>query len=503
MNSRSPLLLTLVLGLTVSACASSGGATPEPEGVPGAGAPNPAGRTFPPGTEPARNTWTRSAQVYLDQAENTDAADEKQRRYTEALEQARLSIQNQQGNPLGYYQAGIALHGLGQYAEAAQMFTRAEEIYPRYILETGPIRERAWVNLYNAGVQALQANDEARAIQQLEMADQIYQGRPEARSNLAVIYTNRGDYASAITWYERTLETLRGEDREYKSAEVQAQWAEQEGDIVFNMAQVYQRMDRRADAIRLYREYLAVNPNDASVKTHLALALSQEGQEDEAGRLYNEVLNSEGLADEDLYQIGIGLFNAGRFADAATAFDRAVAANAYFRDAAFNLTQALMALANEREDANAPAAERVALYERLVRASEGLRGVDPSSRTAALVLAQAYRSLADLTSGATSTEWRNRLLAQLELIQDLPIDVSNVMLAPAGPGRIRMSGQVANLTMNPGSPINLRLSILGPGGTVIATQDVSVTAPAREENVSFSQEFQVSGEIAGWRYERI
>jgi tetratricopeptide (TPR) repeat protein len=500
MNSRSRLLLTLVLGLTAGACAS-GGATTTPDEP--TSTPSAQGRTFPPGTEPTRNTWTRSAQVYLDQAENSNATDEKERRYTEALAQARLSIQNQEGNPLGYYQAGIALNGLGQYAEAAQMFDRAEELYPRYILETGPIRERAWVNLYNAAVQALQASDEERAVQQMLLADQIYQGRPEARTNLAVIYTNRGDYAQAIEWYQKTLETLRSEERQYKPANVQAEWAEQETDIVFNMAQVYQRMDRQADAIRLYREYLATNPNDASVKTQLALALSQEGQEAEAAQLFSEVLNMEGLADDDLYQIGIGLFNAGRFADAATAFDRAVAANAYFRDAGFNLTQALMALANEREGANAPAAEQIAIYERLVRASEALRGIDPSSRTAALVLAQTYRNLADLTSGATSTEWRNRLLAQLELIQDLPVDVSNVTLAAAGPGRVRLSGQVENLNVNPGSPINLRLTILGPGGAVLGTQDVTVTAPAREATVSFSQEFQVSGEIAGWRYEQL
>ncbi len=502
MNSRSRLLLTLVLGLSVGACASGGGTTTPDEPSPTT-APAAQGRTFPPGTEPARNTWTRSAQVYLDQAANANDQDIKQARFTEALVQARLSIQNQPNNPLGYYQAGVSLLGLNQFEEAGQMLARAEELYPRYVLETGPLRERAWVNLYNASVQALQQNNEEEAIRLMTAADVVYSDRPEARTNLAVIYTNRGDYDTAIEWYTKTLETLRGEERQYKSAEIQADWAEQEADVVYNMAQVYARMDRRADAIRLYREYLAANPDDASVKTQLALALSQEGQEAEAATLFSEVLNMEGLADDDLYQAGIGLFNAGRFADAAAAFDRAVAINPYFRDAAFNLTQALMALGNEREDANAPAAERVALYERLVRASEGLRGVDPSSRTAALVLAQAYRNLADLTSGATSTEWRNRLLAQLELIQDLPVDVSNVTLAPAGPGRVRMSGQVTNLSMNPGAPINLRLSILGPGGAVIATQDISVAAPARDANASFNQEFQVSGEMAGWRYERI
>ena len=65
MNSRSRLLLTLLLGLTAGACASSGGTSTT-------GTPNnttePQGRTFRPGTEPARYKCTLSAAVYLDQA---------------------------------------------------------------------------------------------------------------------------------------------------------------------------------------------------------------------------------------------------------------------------------------------------------------------------------------------------------------------------------------------------------------------------------------------------
>lgn len=501
MNSRSRLLLTLLLGLTAGACASSGGTTtPDtPENT----TPTAEGRSFPPGTEPSRNTWTRSAAVYLDQAENTDDETAKRARYTSALEQARLSVQNAPNNPLGYYQAGVALLGLGQYSEAAQMLDRAEEIYPRYVLETRVLRERAWVNLYNAAVQALQANDENRAVEQMLLADAIYQGRPEARTNLAIIYTNRGDYESAVEWYRRTLETLRSEDRQYLPAATQAEWAEQESDVIFNLAQVYQRMDRRADAIALYREYVAANPQDATVKTQLALALAQEGQEAEAAQMFAEILNMQGLEDDDYYQIGIGLFNAGRFDDAVIAFERAVSANPNFRDAIYNLSQSLLAQANQQQDAGAADAELIAIHERLVAVGDQLSQVDPLSRTAALVVASSLRSLADLTDGATATNWRNRLLAQLERIEDMPIDVSNVSLSQAGPGRLRVSGQIMNLKLEPGTPISLRVTVLGPGGAAAATQDVTVNAPARDENASFSAELPVSGEITGWRYERI
>lgn len=500
MNSRSLLLLTLI-GLTAGACAS-GGTTTADAPRPSATADTPE-RTFPPGTAPTANTWTRSAEVHLGQAENTDAEDTRQARFTSALEQARLSIQNQPGNALGYYQAGIALLGLGQYGEAGQMFDRAEEIYPRYELETNTRRQQAWVTLYNQAVAALQQNDEDRAIELLETADMIFQGRPEARTNLAVIYTNRGEYDTAVAWYEKTLETLRSEDIQFLPANRQAEYAELESDAIFNLAQVYTRMGRRADAITLYREYVAENPDDATVKTQLALALSAEGQEDEAAQLFAEIINMEGLDDTDYYQIGIGLFNAGRFDDAVTAFERSVAANPYFRDATFNLTQALMAQANDTEEAGATEAELIPIQERLVEASQALRAIDPFSRSAALVQANAYRQLADMTSGATSTEWRNRLVALLGEIGDLPFDVTNAQLVPAGATGIRFTAAVENLNLNPGTPINLRVSLLGPGGTPIGTQDISVAAPARETSVPVSADFQVQGEIAGWKYERI
>ena len=501
MHSRSRLLLALMAGLTATACASGGaGPTNETDPVPGRTANE---RTFPPGTEPSRNVWTRSAQIYLDEAENSNAADEQRAEYTAALEQARLSIQNQPNNPLGYYQAGIALLGLGQYEEAGRMLDRAEEIYPRYVLDTGPRRQNAWISLYNEAVQALQQNDEDLAIEKMLLADQVFQGRPEARTNLAVLYTNRGDYERAVEWYRKTLETLRSDEVQYMTREVQQEWAEQESDVIFNLAQVYQRMDRQPDAIQLYREYIANNPRDAAVKVQLALALSTAGQEQEAAALFSEVLNMEGLTEDEYYKVGIGLYNASRFDDASVAFERAVAENPHFRDAVFNLSQALLAQANAQKGAGASNAELQPLYERLVQIGEALREIDPYSRTAAIVLASSYRSLADITTGATSTNWRNRLVELLQEVEELPFDVRNVALTQAGPGRIELSGSVENLNLAPGAPIALRMSLVGPTGATLGTQEVRVAAPAREETASFSTTFEVQGEIAGWRYERI
>lgn len=500
MHSRNHLLVLLALAVTAGACASGGATTetqPEPNGA------QVSDRTFPPGTAPARNVWTRSAQIYIDQAENTDAADEKRSEYTQGLEQARLSIQNEPNNPLGYYQAGIALIGLGQYEEAGQMLDRAEEIYPRYVLETGPRRQSAWVTIYNRAVQALQAGNEDEAVEQMLMADQIFQGRPEARTNLAIIYTNRGEYERAVEWYTKTLETLRSDEVQYMPPAVQEEWAEKQSDIIFNLAQVYQRMGREAEATRLYREYIADHPDDAAVKVQLALLLSSQGEEAEAATLFSEVLNMEGLQADEYYRIGVGLFNAGRFDGAVTAFERAVAENPHFRDAVFNLSQALLAQANAQREADAGTVELTALYERLVQIGQSLREIDPYNRTASLVLANAYRTLADISSGADATQWRNRLVELLSEIEEQPFDVTGVALTQVAPGRIQLAGTIENLNLAAGTPIGLSISLLGPAGNPVGSQEVRVDAPAQEQTTTFRTEFAVEGEIAGWRYQRL
>lgn len=500
MFGKSRWLLALTMSVALGACASGGagtGETTEPDGA------EVQGREFPPGTAPSRNVWTRSAQIYLEEGQSTDAADERQAAFTRALEQARLSIQNEGGNPLGYYQAGVALLGLQQWREAAQMLDRAEQIYPRYLLETEPRRQNAWVTLYNQAVQALQQGSEDGAIELMETADLVYQNRPEARVNLAILYTNRGEFDSAIQWYNRALETLRGEARDYVSAETRRDWAETESDVVLNLAGVYNRTNRQAEAAELYREYLETNPDDAAVRVQLALLLSAQGQEAEAAAMFDQVLNMQGLDAIDYYQIGIGLFNAGRFEGAVTAFERASQANPYFRDALYNLAQALLARGNELADAGASAAEANAVYERLGRAATAMREIDPFSRTAAVLEASAYQKLAENTSGATSTEWRNRLVRVLEGIENLPIDVTNVALSQTGTGRYAITGTVENLSLNAGTPIVLRFSVLGANGQAAATQEVTVQAPAREQTATFRAEFEVTGEIAGWRYERV
>src|SRR5690606_26697634 len=58
-------------------------------------------------------------------------------------------------------------------------------------------------------------------------------------------------------------------------------------------------------------------------------------------------LGREGLSEDQLFQIGAGLFEAGRYDGAVDAFRKAVALNPFSRDAHFNLAQSLYQRAQE------------------------------------------------------------------------------------------------------------------------------------------------------------
>lgn len=503
MSGRNRLALVLGLGLALGACASGGASSGETSTPSASSGSNTQTREYAPGTKPSDNRYTRSAKIYLDKGESAQYPDEAQKAYQDALEQARLSIQDEPGNARGYYQAGVALVGLGQLAEAGQMFDKAEEIYPAYAEETRQRRQRAWVNTYNAAVQALQAGNEDEAVQQMQLADQIYAGRPEARLNLAIIYTNRGEYEKAIDWYRKTLDVLSGDEVQYLSAEQKADWADKRSTAIFNLAQVLNRLDRADEAIQLYRTYLQDHPDDATVKVQLALALTRQGDDAAAADLFSEVLSREDLTPEQYYQVGVGLFNASRFAGAATAFERAVAANPYFRDAVFNLSQALLAHSNEIADDAAAKDEFLSTNERMVAVTNQLVELDPLNRNAYAILVQGYRALKENTSGATSQGWSDKLNDLVNRYQALPVEISDVSLNRVSPQAIALNGKLTNLTLGSGTPVQLEFSLLNASGSAIATQNVTVTTSAKGEATPFNAQFAVQGEVAGWKYHRV
>lgn len=485
MNVRLGFALFFALGAAACAGGAGGGAAGR---GPAPAAAEEEERQFPPGTaEPADNLWTRSAALYLARASQNPRPEEKQSLYEQALKAAMDGIQNEPENPKVWYMASRAYIGLDDYVGADSTLDKAEEIYPRYVLETGEIREGAWIIAYNSGITRLQQGDQDAALQLFGKATTIYQGRPEAHLNLGATYANRGDAEKAIQWYREALEILRSAERTGLDEETIQQWNENEEIAAFNLAQLLAREGRYADAVEAYRGYLAREPDNVTAKTNLAVALVQLGDQDAAMEIYNELLARTDLKEQDYFVTGVGLFRVNAYELSADAFRRALELNPYSRDARYNLAQALYQVAldvADKDSAQAPAA-----WAEVAPVARRLAECDPYNRN----------GLALLAHGLARSGEEQEAVRILEHHRDLLFGVENLDFQTRE-GGATLRGQVINYNVEQGTPVTLRFKFLGSDGTEVASKEITVQVGAKDQGADFEVTVDATQQLAGYCY---
>jgi tetratricopeptide (TPR) repeat protein len=457
--------------------------------------------------KPSNNVHTRSADTYLVQAEREPVLADKAEFLKKALEAALAGTQASPDNPRSWMQAGQAYLGLKDMAGADSAFDRAEKLYPEYAEEIDPLRLQAWIDAYNAGVTALQANNIEEAVARLRQADMMYRKRPEAMVTLGSLYVQQGDLAAGEATFKDALTVLRGPERAKQNEQQRTAWAEDELTVSMRLANIYADQQKFAEAEQVYRDLLKSQPGLPMARANLAVVMSRAGKTEEAAAAYRELLATDDLSETTLFNIGIGLFRAQDYAQAAKAFERVIAMNPVSHESLYNLGQSLFAeagaLESEQDAANAARkaeikAELVRLNEALRKTSEQLLDIDPTNRNAMMMKAQAQRSLAELGTGDAEA-LRRQALATLEAHKALPFEVSSITVVP-GDGTVQIMGRVTNLTVAAGSPISFRFSAIDASGKELAGEDISVTAPPTGENVSFQTTLTVPEDAAGWKY---
>ncbi|HEX7120447.1 MAG TPA: tetratricopeptide repeat protein [Longimicrobiales bacterium] len=495
MNRTTGLILALFLGVAAGACASGG-----------------AGGSAADGFEPKDNDHTREAEqnIALAMLRSSDA--DKQQLYQQALESAKLAIQEDSTNPQGWFLAGQAHANLGAFDSADAAWDKAVALYPGFEEQIDRERENAWVRAYNEGVGAIQQDDLDAAIAQMEKADAIFQGRPEARLQLGVFYARKNEVDKAISAYRGALEILRSTPKMQLDSATQADWAANEEIALSNLAQLLSSSGRDAEAEALFREVLAEDPTNIRARVNLADVLARQGKTAEADQIYAELIDRDDLTYNHYLNMGVGLFQAEKYEQSANAFRKAVQVNPYSRDGYYNLAQALFmradALEDEREAAKGAAADSLAaelaeIHTELASSAEKVLELDPSNRNIIAYMARAYQALSELTSDeAAKEQYREKIRAALKRHEEAQFEVMDVSLLP-GDDEVTMSGRIMNLKVAEGAPIRLRIELRDAKGAVIGTQDVTVTAPAANATAEFRVSVPVTGELAGWSYKQI
>jgi tetratricopeptide (TPR) repeat protein len=460
-------------------------------------------------TRPSNTMQTRSAELYVDRARRTTAEADKKKLLEQALGFALEGIKTRADNPKAYFLAGQIYVELGDAVAVDSMFDKAVQLWPEYAAETDKARFQIWARAYNAGVTALRANNREEAAKQFASATAVYDKRAGAHLNLAQIYAHQNQPDKAIATYREALAILaKPENRQGIKPEEEAQMKELEEAATFNLAQMLATSGKNDEAVTAYQDFLKRNPTNTLARSNLAVVLSKMGKNEEAAKIYSELLEQD-LSAEDFFGIGVGLFRATQHAPAAQAFRKAVAKNAYMRDAYYNLAQALYSLGTELDEQKSKAtgeaakpmvAKLIELHTELTQVTDKLRGLDPANRNVFALQSRAYRALADLTTDAkASAEWKNKILEVLKANDALVFTVEDITATTAN-GEMQIAGSAVNVKGTAGQSVKLRVHFLGTTGNSVGTQDVTIALGEVQKPVAFKTSFKADG-VVGWKYE--
>ncbi len=475
MNARHGLILATAVLLSSSGCAAGGGGGTSPATMPSL--PGIQGETLEEGIRPRDNNSTRSAEDFLNQAQGAESEAEKASLYGQAFDAATECKSTDVDNPKCFFLSAQANVGLKNYREAAADFDRAEELHPRYILETERWREQAWVAAYNEAIVPSNAGDYEAALVIFEAANALYSARYEALLQTGSLYSRLGRPAEAIGAYEDAITRLE-ETRETALADTtQADlWTEHWSFARNGLAQAYQLSGDHQSAADLLGEMLAETPDDASLIGSLASVLTELEMTDSVDALYNNLLNRPGLTEFDFANAGVGLYRIGEYERAAVAFSRAAEMNPFNRDARLNLTLTHNGSEN---------------WEAVIPAAQDLLEVDPLNGPAWIMLARAH-------SGLENDEEASRVFNEYQAIG---YEVENIMLEQSPSGGARVTGSLKNTSAEPGETVTLRFTFGGVEGRGLGTTDIRIQIPAVDSSVEFMGDFTSSQAVTGYMYE--
>ncbi len=470
MKIRDGLVLALALGFGLTGCASGGGGG-------GAAAPTGGGggaNLLAQGERPRETSNTRSAERHLDAAESAATLEEARPHYQQAMTDAQAAVAEDGTNPLAHRLAGFAAMGLEDWAAAAQHFDRAQELRPIYELELSPVREQAYIDIYQSSSPYLESGEYLQAAEFLEQANTIYPSRPEAMITLAQIYAQERQHERALEKIDQAIAFFNSDRMDDVDPETLVAWQQQAAEMPLMRAQVLADAGRFEEAVGTYRQIAEADPSNLSVTQDLAAILMQMGREAEAVQVYESLLSRPSLTAQDYYRIGIGFYQAEDYERAAGAFGQAAQRSRMDRDALEMWARSLQL------DSAFAAVPPVA--ERWVQ-------LDPNSQVGITIWAQAVNQNGDAARAGDI----------IRRVNQLDVTVSDLQMRRFD-GGAEVSGSVVNQLLQQGARVTLNFTFYGEGGSQIgtATQQVTVGAPSMAQ--VFTVRIDVQQPVGGYGY---
>ena len=485
MKLRYGLAIASALALSLGACASGGGG--------GSSASSPAGpslsggEVLAQGQSPRDDDFTEAAEDQLGEV-GPDMADAEARPYYEAAAAAaEQAIRADSTNPKAYLLAAQANLGLDDYETAARMLDEAERLRPIYQLETERIRETAWIEKYQEAAPLVNAGEYEESIVLFEQANAIYRERPEVMLTLGQVYAQTGQYDEAVENFQAAQAIIDSERTEQMDSATAASWRQQGADLPVMIAQTLVQAEQYEEASRALEELLAEDPENVAYLRTLGATLIRMEQPDSAQAVFNRILEIDGLPSSDYYQVGIGLYQAEEYTQAADAFEKAVDASVNDRDALEMWARSLIAAYPTGEGAPEPPAGAL---DEIIMTSERWMELDPNNRNAYLIKAQPANRMGDEDTASD-------LVGQIEAF---PVSVDNLQLQRSSMGGGLVVGTLTNASATQGSTATIEVTFYDAAGGVIGVEEATVQVPAAETQAQFRVDFDTDAYVGGYSY---
>jgi tetratricopeptide (TPR) repeat protein len=419
------------------------------------------------------NFLVSSGSTYLSTGVQQSDPTKRAHQFSEAQRVLLDAISKGQAGVSGaWYLLGRAYLYQGDLVGADTALARAQQLTPSCTKDIQSIRRTTWIPLVNAGVQFAKDKNTDSAVVVYQQANLIYQGEPNAYTNLGVLYSTTDQPDSAIVYFQKAVNAA-GADAKGADARDQAQ---------YNLAALLSNQGRWPEAVAAWQQYLKWKPDDLDAKKAYARALRASGQPDAAAEIERGLIStgSSEVSTDDLMTAGVNFFNDKNYAEAAETFGRVVQREPWNRDALFNEANALLG-AGKGPD--------------LVKTATALHAIDPMNESSLKLLAQGYQL-------EKNQDMTIKLYTELEA---LPFSVT-VDLLSLQSGGAKISGKAVGreartVDTKPIAkhPVTLVIEFINKDMAVVATSERVIPALNPAESSAFEAEGLGTG-IVGWRY---
>ena len=247
-----------------------------------------------------------------------------------AVEELEGAVEAYPENSEAHFLLGVTYGNSSRYEDMNREFGIAWQISERFVAQIDTVRKRHWNNEYTAGIQALDDRNYEAAEKHLKAAIVINSTHLEAHNQLALNYVESERIDDALAIYTQLLQKYPRNLQLLNSA-----------------GSLYYKEKRFEEAVVLLRKALAIDSNNRHAGRDLALSLQSLGEFDEASHAFQNAIKSFPQDRELIFLFGVHQYKRHQFEKAIQVFERILEVDPNDFDAASNIGNAYLSIAEE------------------------------------------------------------------------------------------------------------------------------------------------------------